>query len=215
MIRQRFVETGFQETWEGTKRADPPTPKLLDGKQEAKIIATRLGPPPKGYANWTLRLLARKVVELDMFTEPISGWRMATARQSKTKVDWALEMARLLDGRYKDCEEVILVCDKLNTHTKGAFYEAFRPDRAREYARRIEFRHTPKHGSWLNIAENELGSMTRQCIRGRRIGDLRLLREQIRAWPNDVNKTQRGADWQMKISDARCKLKSVYPTIKP
>ena len=152
--------------------------------------------------------------EIFMFTEPLSGWRMATARQSKTKVDWALEMAKLLDGRYQECDKVILVCDNLNTHTKGAFYEAFPPAQAREYVRRIEFCHTPKHGSWLNIAENELSSMTRQCIAGRRIGELKSLREQIRAWSSDVNRTQRGVDWQMKIGDARCKLKSVYPKIK-
>ncbi len=109
---------------------------------------------------------------------------------------------------------MIIVCDNLNTHTKGALYEALPPAQARQYVRRIEFRHTPKHGSWLNIAENELSSMTRQCIGGRRIGDLKTLREQIRAWSNDVNKTQRGVDWQMKIDDARCKLKSVYPKNK-
>jgi len=103
----------------------------------------------------------------------------------------------------KGCDKVILVCDNLNTHTKGAFYEAFPPAQARQYVRRIEFCHTPKHGSWLNIAENELSSMTRQCIAGRRIGDLKPLREQIRAWSNDVNRTQRGVDWQMRINDAR------------
>lgn len=139
---------------------------------------------------------------------------MATARPSKTKVDWALEMARLLDSRYKRCEKVILVCDNLNTHTKGAFYEAFKPALARQFVRRIEFRHTPKHGSWLNIAENELSSMTRQSVGRHRVGDLKTLRERIRAWSNDVNKTQRGVDWQMKIDDARCKLKSVYPKLK-
>lgn len=149
-----------------------------------------------------------------MFTEPLSGWREATAREFKTKVDWALEMGRLLDGRYKHCKIVIVVCDNLNTHTIGAFYEAYPPARARKYVRRIVFCHTPKHGSWLNIAENELSSMTRQCIGGRRIGDLKTLREQIAAWSHDVNKTQRGVDWQMKIEDARCKLKSVYPKIK-
>jgi len=152
--------------------------------------------------------------EIFMFTEPLSGWRMATARESKTKVDWAFEMARLLDGRYKGCDKVILVCDNLNTHTKGAFYETFPAAQARQYVRRIEFCQTPKHGSWLNIAENELSSMTRQCIAGRRISDLKSLREQIRAWSSDVNKTQRGVDWHMKINDARCKLKSVYPQIK-
>jgi hypothetical protein len=149
-----------------------------------------------------------------MFTEPLSGWREATARESKTKVDWAVEMARLLDGRYKKCKIVTLVSDNLNTHTKGAFYEAFPPERARALVRRIEFCHTPKHGSWLNIAENELSSITRQCVGGRRIGDLKTLREQIAAWSNDINKIQRGVDWQMKTEDARRKLKSVYPKIK-
>jgi hypothetical protein len=107
-----------------------------------------------------------------------------------------------------------LVCDNLNTHTKGAFYEAFPPERARALVRRIEFCYTPKHGSWLNIAENELSSMTRQCLANRRIGDIETLQKEIAAWSSDVNNTQRGVEWQMKISDARCKLKSVYPKIK-
>ena len=124
------------------------------------------------------------------------------------------EVARLLEGRYRQCEKVILVCDNLNTHTIGAFYEAFPPARARKLVRRIEFCHTPKHGSWLNIAENELSSLTRQCLPGRRIGDLKTLRQEISAWSTDVNHTQRGVDWQMKINDARYKLKSVYPKIK-
>ena len=149
-----------------------------------------------------------------MFTEPLSGWRETVARSHRTKVDWALEMASLLEGRYAACEKVILVCDNLNTHTKGAFYEVFEPAKAREFVRRIKFRYTPKHGSWLNIAENELSSLTRQCINGRRIGDLSTLQDEIAAWSTDVNSTQRGADWQMKIDDARCKLKSVYPKIK-
>lgn len=149
-----------------------------------------------------------------MFTEPLSGWRQATARESKTKVDWARELASLLEGRYRKCDKVVLVCDNLNTHTKGAFYEAFPPARARQLVRRIEFCHTPKHGSWLNIAENELSSLTRQCIGGHRIGELASLRDRIGAWSEDVNSAQRGVDWQMKIADARCKLKSIYPKIK-
>jgi hypothetical protein len=149
-----------------------------------------------------------------MFTEPLAGWREAAVRETKTKLDWATETARLLEGRYADCEKVILVCDNLNTHTKGAFYEAFPPERARQLVRRIEFRHTPKHGSWLNIAENELSSLTRQCVAGRRFGDAETLREETTAWSTDVNSTQRGVDWQMKIDDARCKLISVYPKIK-
>ena len=149
-----------------------------------------------------------------MFTEPLAGWREVAVRDRKTKIDWATEVARLLEGRYAECETVILVCDNLNTHTKGAFYEKFEPEHARQLARRIEFRHTPKHGSWLNIAENELSSLTRQCVSGRRFADADTLREETTAWTTDVNATQRGVDWQMKTDDARCKLTSVYPKIK-
>ena len=148
-----------------------------------------------------------------MFSEPINGWRRASAREHRTKVDWAKEVAELLEGRYAACEKVILVCDNLNTHTKGAFYEVFEPSRARALARRLEFCYTPKHGGWLNIAENELSSLTRQCLQGRRIGALATLREEIAAWSIDVNSTQRGVDWQMTTDDARCKLNSVYPKI--
>jgi hypothetical protein len=149
-----------------------------------------------------------------MFTEPLAGWREVAVRETKTKVDWAIEMARLLEGRYAKAARVILVCDNLNTHTKGAFYESFEPARARQLVRRLEFCHTPKHGSWLNIAENELSSLTRQCVAGRRFGTAQTLRTETTAWSSDVNDTQRGVNWQMKIDDARCKLKSVYPKIK-
>jgi hypothetical protein len=149
-----------------------------------------------------------------MFTEPLAGWRQATARVSKTKADWAAEVARLMEGRYRQCSTVTLVCDNLNTHTIGAFYEAFPPARARDLVRRIRFCHTPKHGSWLNIAENELSSLTRQCVSGRRFGTLPALQFEIAAWSTDINATQRGVDWQMKIRDARGKLKSLYPKIK-
>ena len=149
-----------------------------------------------------------------MFAEPLAGWREVSVRERRTKVDWAVEMAGLLEGRYATYDRVIVVCDNLNTHTAGAFYEAFEPERARALVRRIEFCYTPKHGSWLNVAENELSSMTRQCVTGRRFGDIETLRSETAAWSSDVNSTQRGVDWQMKIDDARCKLKSVYPTIK-
>ena len=149
-----------------------------------------------------------------MVTEPLAGWREVSVRPTRTKVDWAIEMARLLEGRYAQCDHIILVCDHLNTHTKGAFYEAFEPERARRLVRRIEFRHTPKHGSWLNVAENEPSSLTRQCVSGRRFGDIDTLREETAAWSTDVNSTQCGVDWHMKIDDARYKLTSVYPKIK-
>lgn len=154
------------------------------------------------------------VANIFMFAEPLAGWRHAAVREKKTKVDWAMEMANLLETRYADCEKVLVVCDNLNTHTPGAFYEAFEPARARSLVRRIEFHCTPKHGSWLNIAENELSSMTRQCVAGRRIGSVEQLRQETTAWHEDVNQTQRGVEWHMIIDDARTKLRSVYPKIK-
>ena len=149
-----------------------------------------------------------------MFCEPLSGWREVSVRPQRTKIDWAEEMAHLLRTRYAKAEKVILVCDNLNTHTKGAFYEAFPADEARELVRRLEFRYTPKHGSWLNISENELSSMTRQCLAGRRIGNIETLREETKAWAQHSNENQRGVDWQFRIDDARIKLRSLYPKIK-
>jgi len=148
-----------------------------------------------------------------MFCEPLSGWREVHVRKQRTKIDWALEVEELLRTRYAKANKVILVCDNLNTHTKGAFYEAFPPEKARAIVRRLDLRYTPKHGSWLNIAENELSSLTRQCLKGRRIGAIELLGAETRAWHQASNKKQRGVDWQFKIDDARRKLKSLYPKI--
>lgn len=154
------------------------------------------------------------VASIFMFAEPLAHWRQVSVREQKTKIDWATEMAKLLESRYANCEKVIVVCDNLNTHSKGAFYETFEPARARRLVSKIEFHYTPKHGSWLNMAENELSSMTRQCVAGRRIGSIAELAKETTAWHNDVNNSQRGIEWQMKVDDARLKLTSVYPKIK-
>lgn len=148
-----------------------------------------------------------------MFAEPKVGWRTVSARPHRTKVDWALEMETLLETRYVDAEKVLLVCDNLNTHTPGAFYEAFEATKARALVRRLEFHYTPKHGSWLNIAENELSSMTRQCMANRRIENIEILRAEIAAWAEVSNEKQRGIDWQFTIGKARTKLKSLYPKL--
>jgi len=149
-----------------------------------------------------------------LFAEPLSGFRQVTAREHRTKADWAKEVAHLLDTRYAECEQVTLVCDNLNTHTKGAFYEVFEPERARAYVKRINFCYTPKHGSWLNVAECELSCLTSQCLSGRRLGDLAELQKEITAWAEKTNAKQRGVDWQFRIADARVKLKRLYPKIK-
>ena len=199
------------------KPYDPSVPVICMDEQPVQLIKEIKSPIPES------RQHAKRVdyeyeragtATIFMFTEPLAGWREVRVRERKTKLDWAEEMAVLLDERYRESQKVILVCDNLNTHTKGSFYEAFDPYRARIYAKKIEFCYTPKHGSWLNIAENELSSLTRQCFGQRRIGDMETLREETRAWTEAVNDRQKGVDWQMKIEDARCKLKSVYPKIK-
>ena len=148
-----------------------------------------------------------------MFREPLSGRRSATARQQRRKTNWALEVAQILEGCYAQGAKITLVGDNLSTHTKGAFYTVFEPARARDPVRRIEYCYTPKHGSWLNIAECELSAMTRRSLQGRRIGSLAGLRTETAAWSADINTRQRGVEWQMKVADARCKLKAVYRKI--
>jgi hypothetical protein len=196
---------------------DPVCPVLCMDEQPVQLLKETRKPIP------ATRKHAKRIdyeyeragtANIFMFTEPLAGWREVSVRSTKTKADWAIEMARLLEGRYARCPKVILVCDNLNTHTKGAFYEVFEPERARQLVRRLEFCHTPKHGSWLNIAENELSAMTRQCVSGRRFGEIDTLQKETSAWSSDANRRQKGVDWQMKIDDARTKLKSVYPKIK-
>ena len=148
-----------------------------------------------------------------MFCEPLSGWRQVAVRERRTKIDWAREIEELLRTRYASADKVLLVCDNLNTHTKGAFYDAFDPETARAVLSRLEFHYTPKHGSWLNIAENELSSMTRQCLKDRRFGTIEELRKETATWHCAINDRQRGVDWQFRIDDARVKLRSVYPKI--
>jgi DDE superfamily endonuclease len=184
-------------------------PVQLIGETRVPIKATKRHPERVDY-----EYERKGTASIFMFAEPLSGFRQATARARRTKVDWAVEVADLLDTRYAKCAKVTLVCDNLNTHTKGAFYEKFPPEQAREYVRKIDFVYTPKHGSWLNIAECELSCMTSQCLTGRRIGELEFLQSEIAAWSTKTNDKQRGVDWQFKIENARVKLKRLYPKIK-
>lgn len=199
------------------KPYDPAHPVLCMDEQPVQLIKETRQPIPA--TRWHAKRIDYEyeragTASIFLFTEPLAGWREATARATRTKPDWAVEVARLLEGRFRDCPLVTLVCDNLNTHTIGAFYEAFPPARARALVRRIHFCHTPKHGSWLNIAENELSSLTRQCVSGRRFGTLAKLQSELAAWATDVNTTQRSVDWQMKVKNARGKLKSLYPKLK-
>lgn len=147
-----------------------------------------------------------------VFTEPKTSWRHVHATEHRTKVDWALEVRALLDGRYAGVPKVVLVLDNLNTHTLGSLYQAFPPAEAYRLAQRLELHHTPKHGSWLNIAENELSALTTQCL-SRRIGTLEELQRQIGAWENSRNEERVRVNWRFTIDRAREKLKRIYPQI--
>lgn len=145
-----------------------------------------------------------------VWVEPLAGYRRVTAREHRTRLDWATEVDQLLTHDYPDADKVVLVMDNLNTHSIGSLYEAFEPAKAFSLAQRLEIHHTPKHGSWLNIAEIELSALTRQCL-DRRIADLDILNAELAAWQNTVNADQRQVNWQFTTKDARTKLKHLYP----
>lgn len=209
---------GMEEVLETYARAyDPKRPVLCMDEQPVQLLKETRVPiaaTKKRGRRVDYEYERNGTASIFMFAEPLSGFRQATARERRTRKDWAIEVAHLLDTRYADCERVTLVLDNLNTHTKGAFYEAFAPDVARAYLRRIEFCYTPKHGSWLNVAECELSCLTSQCLSDRRIGELAELRSEIAIWSDKTNAKQRGVDWQFRIEDARVKLKRLYPKIK-
>lgn len=145
-----------------------------------------------------------------MFCEPLAGWRQTRVTERRTKPDWARALRDLLDGRYADAKVVVLVMDNLNTHSIGSLYEAFPPAEARRLARRLEIHHTPKHGSWLNIAENELSALTRQCL-SRRIGTIEKMALEVEAWNQARNRNGTRVNWRFSIEQARTKLHRVYP----
>ena len=149
-----------------------------------------------------------------MFTEPLGQWREAHALPRRTANDWAMQMKWLIDEAYPQAKKIVLVMDNLNTHTIASFYKAFPPQEAHRLAQKLEIHYTPKHGSWLDIAEIELSALTVQCLLGERIPSIDALNERLSAWHLDRNRAQKGVDWQFAIGDARLKLKHLYPEIK-
>ena len=149
-----------------------------------------------------------------MFTEPLGCWREAHVRERRTKKDWASEIKWLLDEQYPEAEKVVLVMDNLNTHNISSLYEAFAPQEAFRLSQRLEIHYTPKHGSWLNMAEIELSALTNQCLSHRRINNMEELATEILSWSTSRTANQKGIDWQFTTQDARTKLKSIYPVIE-
>ena len=146
------------------------------------------------------------------FIEPLGGMHHVSVREHRTAKDWAEEIKHLSDVMYPNVEKIILVMDNLNTHAPSSLYKAFTPAEARRIAKRLEIHYTPKHGSWLNIAEIELNVMTRQCL-SRRISSMEYLQSELSVWENERNHNQAGVNWQFKTKDARIKLTSLYPNL--
>ena len=149
-----------------------------------------------------------------LFTEPLAGWRYAEAQEHRTREDWAKQIDWLVTKQYPNAEKILLVMDNLNTHSIASLYSTFEPKYARKLAERLEIHYTPKHGSWLNIAEIELSALGRQCLANHRIPDVETLQALLKPWSAARNATQKGVDWQFTAEDARVRLKHLYPTIK-
>jgi len=147
-----------------------------------------------------------------VFNRPLTGWTYANARERRTAVDFAHEIKTLLTVHFPNAIKIRLASDNLNTHVPASLYKAFPAKEARELLRRIEFHHTPKHGSWLNMAEISISLLARQCI-NRRIPDLTMLNNEINAWCVYQNTTLSPINWQFTTSDARIKLRRLYPLI--
>ena len=147
-----------------------------------------------------------------IWAEPLRGWRKAYATPTRTRLDFAAGIEQLLTVDYPDAQKVVLVMDNLNTHNVASLYAAFPAHKAHALAARLEIHHTPKHGSWLNIAEIELSCMTRACL-GRRINTIEDLNRELAAWTHATNTTERQVDWRFTTSDARIKLRHLYPAL--
>jgi hypothetical protein len=153
------------------------------------------------------------VVNLFLFCEPLAGERWVDVTERRTKADWAHQIKELVDVRHPAAERIVLVMDNLNTHTPASLYEAFPPAEARRLAAKLEIHHTPKHGSWLNIAEIELSVLSRQCL-NRRVPDLTTLAAEVAAWEARRNAAGGAVDWRFTAADARLKLKRLYPSLQ-
>lgn len=172
-------------------------------------------PPARGRpAREDYQYERRGVQALFCFFDPNRGWRRVAAGDSRTAADWAEQVRVLLEEDYPAARKVTLVCDNLNTHTTAALYAAFPAEQARALARRLDIRHTPVHGSWLNVAEIELSVLARQCL-DRRIGSADELKEEVARWAEERNRDGSRVEWRFTTADARTRLRHLYPQFKP
>ena len=187
----------------------------MDETSKQQVKETRVPRPaaPGLSAAYDYEYERNGVSSLFMLFAPLDGWRRVEVRERRTKVDWAHVIKKLVDEDYPDRDRIVLVMDNLNTHKLSSLYEAFEPSEARRIAERLEIHYTPKHGSWLNMAEIEIGVLARQCL-DRRIANQDILRGEVNAWQNQRNRDVIRVDWRFTTENARIKLKSLYPSIQ-
>mgnify|MGYP001612839816 CR=1 FL=1 len=194
---------------------DPNRPLVCMDEASKQLIAEVREPlpaQPGSVAKYDSEYERRGTANLFMAVEPLAGKRTVQVTERRTKIDWAKFMQFLLLTVYPEAAVVVLVMDNLNTHGIGSLYAAFAPETARLLAARLEIHHTPKHGSWLNMAETELSILTRQSL-DRRIESRDLLTREVATWEHDRNTREANIDWQFTTADARIKLKRLYPSI--
>ena len=195
---------------------DPKRPQVcLDEASKQLIGETCLPVPaaPGRAAREDYEYVRNGTVNLFMMFEPLAGRRHVRITDRRTKIDFAEAIKELADERYPDAEKIVLVMDNLNTHSPASLYEAFDPCEARRLAEKLEVHYTPKHGSWLDMAEIELGIMNRQCL-NRRLTDAATLQREVAAWENDRNQRSTKVNWRFTTADARVKLRRLYPSIE-
>ena len=195
---------------------DPKYPVVCMDEQPKQLIAEVTQPlptKPGQPACIDYEYIREGCCNIWMFVEPLGGWRSVRVSETKRAVDWAQQVKQLVDDpRYADAQRITLVCDNLNTHHFASFYQAFDPTEALRLTQKLELIHTPKHGSWLNVAESELSVLTRQCLAGR-IAQQAVVASEASTWTSHRNNRQIGVDWQFTTADARIKLKRLYPKI--
>jgi hypothetical protein len=181
-------------------------------KQLLGEIRKPLPTVPGHAARYDAEYVRHGVANLFIFNEPLVGRRHVRVRDQRTQQDWAWVMRELIEETYADADRIVLVMDNLNTHTPASFYATFPPDVAKRLTDRLEIHYTPKHGSWLNMAEIELGILSKQCL-DRRIPHRERLRTEVAAWESERNNAHRKINWQFTTKDARIKLRSLYPSV--
>ena len=199
-----------------TRPYDPLRPQVCLDETSRQLLAEATPPLPVAPgrpARQDYEYQRRGVCNVFLVCEPLRGWRDVTVSQRRTRTDWAHCVKELLDVCYPNAEQVVLVQDNLNTHTPASLYEAFEPAEAKRLADRLELHYTPKHGSWLNMAEIELSVLAEQCL-DRRLADRATLQREVAAWQAARNAAGRGVDWRFTTEDARIKLKHLYPVIQ-